>query len=230
MSRAPGWVRVVAAAVSVLTILNGVSGPSRPSPQSPDDVYVLDPFAASAADVRDLHSQRRAAFCHLRAGLWEPTRPDADRFDTNAIGSVIDERDTHPGAAARWLDVRRWDELGDVLADRLALCVAKGFDGVILSAVDGYAHPTGFQLTLADQAAFTRSLVALAHSRALVVAIVASPETPAALVAGADLTVPPQAVPPQPVPPQPGPPQPETLRRGDAGAAGSGGMSTTTGS
>jgi len=214
VSRTPGWVSVLAATVSVVTILSGVSGLSR-SIQSSDDVYVLDPFTASAADVTNLKFLRRAAFCHLRAGLWEPARPDADRFDTNVIGSAIDDPDTQPGVAARWLDVRRWDELGGILADRLALCVAKGFDGVVLSAVDGYAHPTGFPLSLADQAAFTRSLVTLAHSRALVVAIVASPDTPAALVAGADLTV---------------PPQPETARRGDAGAAGSGGTSTTTGS
>jgi len=215
VSRTPGWVSVLAATVSVLTILSGVFGPSRPFPQSPDDVYLLDPFTASAADVTDLHSLGRAAFCHLRAGLWEPARPDADRFDTNVIGSATDDRDTHPGAKPRWLDVRRWDELGGVLADRLTLCVAKGFDGVMLSAVDGYVHPTGFPLSLADQAAFTRSLVTLAHSRALLVAIVASPDTPAALFVGADLTV---------------PHQPETAPRGDAGAAGSGGMSTTTGS
>jgi hypothetical protein len=63
--------------------------------------------------------------------------------------------------------VRRGDLLAPVLASRLDLCRGKGFDTVVVDHVDGYAHPTGFAIGLADQRRFTADLAALAHARGL---------------------------------------------------------------
>jgi hypothetical protein len=175
VSRTPGWVRAIAAVSSIATVLSGICGsPGSARTPSADarwsesildeaDVHLLDPFLVTAAVVADLHARRRVAVCHLRPGLWEPDRPDAGRFEASAIGAAIGAMDD-----ARWLDVRRWDALADVLDDRLGLCMAKGFDGVALSDLDGYAHPTGFPLTHADQDTFSRALADLARRRGLV--------------------------------------------------------------
>ncbi len=207
MRRTPGWVRLLAAMVSVLSFLSAVVPVPRSSwtysardrwwwqpPKASivdanGDVVVLDPYATSARIVADVHEQGRAAICHLRAGLWEPGQPDAGRVDTRLIGLAADTGGPAQPGGARWLDVRGWHRLADVFADRFALCVAKGFDGVALSEMDGYAHPTGFPLSLADQAAFNQSLVRLAHSHALVVGIVARSGGPDSLVRGAHVIV-----------------------------------------
>jgi hypothetical protein len=55
------------------------------------------------------------------------------------------------------------------VSDRLALCVAKGFDGVRFTGLDGYRHDTGFPLTAADQAAFNQVVDELARRRGLTV-------------------------------------------------------------
>jgi hypothetical protein len=68
---------------------------------------------------------------------------------------------------ARWLDVRRWEVLEPILADRLRLCRGKGFDGVAFAHVDGWAYRSGFPLTFDDGLEFNRRLAALAHSMSL---------------------------------------------------------------
>jgi len=93
-----------------------------------------------------------------------------------------------PGSV-RWLDIRSTDALPEILEDRLILCAAKGFDGVALSAVDGYARPTGFALTPADQLAFNHRVAALAHRHRLRVAMIAGTDEPAALLVDADTVV-----------------------------------------
>lgn len=54
---------------------------------------------------------------------------------------------------------------------RLALCKAKGFDGVEADNVDGYANPTGFPLSGADQLTYNRWLARTAHSLDLSIAL-----------------------------------------------------------
>lgn len=146
------------------------------------DVYALDPFTTTARVVASIHARRRVAVCHLRIGVWEPDRPDADRFDRDVIGAFV------AGAGPqRWLDVRRWDALAEVLGDRLSLCAAKGFDGVALSDVEGYGYSTGFPLVYADQATFNGYVIGLARRHRLVACLVGSPDTPAR--GAADVTV-----------------------------------------
>jgi hypothetical protein len=89
------------------------------------DVYDLDAFDASAEVVAFLHQQGRRVVCYISAGSWEDWRPDAGDFPDEAIGS-----DYEGWEGERWLDVRRIDRLAPVLAARMDLCQAKGFDGI----------------------------------------------------------------------------------------------------
>jgi hypothetical protein len=129
-------------------------------------VYDVDAVDASAADVAALHRAGRKAVCYVDAGSYERGRPDASRFPAAVLGRTMagwpDER---------WLDVRRWDVLGPILADRLKVCARKGFDGVEADNVDGYANRTGFPLTAADQLTFNRRVADLAHSLGLAVGL-----------------------------------------------------------
>ena len=76
-----------------------------------------------------------------------------------------------------------------MLIDRLTLCRAKGFDGVVADHVDGYAHETGFPLRLEDQRTFNRSFAAAAKGAGLRVGLVVNPGTVAYLAAEFDFAV-----------------------------------------
>jgi hypothetical protein len=222
MDGRPAWIRLVSLGTAALGLLATLAGPTpyhwRPGPHDRwrwptdmstvdrfrADVVVLDPFLAGEAEVSGLHAHRRAAVCQLRAGVWESGRPDAARLDATLIG------DSAP-AGARWLDVRRVAELSDAISDRMALCAGKGFDGVVLADLDGYARPTGFPLTAGDQLRFNAATVALARRHGLRVAVVATRWTP--VPSTVDITV-----------------SPPSVSGASADGAGSAGTSTTTGS
>ncbi len=183
MRRAPAWVRFIAGAVTAWAVLSGLSARSlsaQPAPswvpsgdargaESPG-LVALDPFVVTSGDVALQRARGRLAVCRLSPGLWEPRRPDAGRFDPAVLGSLVTDASAEAegaSAGARWLDVRRWDLIGPVLVDRLTLCRAKGFDGVLTDHIDGYAHWTGFPLRLEDQLAFNHSLATAAQRAGL---------------------------------------------------------------
>ena len=132
----------------------------------PAQVFDVDLFTTPAATVRALHAKGAKVLCYLDAGSWEPGRPDSAAFPSRVRGRPLigfeDER---------WLDVRRTDVLLPLMARRMGVCKAKGFDGVEPDNVDGFANPTGFDLTGADQLRFNRALAELAHVRGLAVAL-----------------------------------------------------------
>lgn len=133
------------------------------------DLYDIDGFDATAADVAALRSSRpgRRVTCYLSAGSWEDWRPDARRFPRSVIGRRLAG---WPGE--RWLDIRRHrGRLGRLLRDRLDMCRRKGFDAVELDNVDGYQNRTGFRLTAGDQLRFNVWLANAAHRRGLSVAL-----------------------------------------------------------
>jgi hypothetical protein len=122
------------------------------------EVFVLDPFAASADLTHRLRQRNRRLVCYVSAGIYEETRPDASRFPGATLGASAG-----PGGR-RWLDVRQWDALRPILADRFRLCRGKGFDAVVPADVDGYLRSSGFPLSFDDQLLFDRRLAALARS------------------------------------------------------------------
>lgn len=128
-------------------------------------VYDVDGFGTGAATVAALHAEGRKAICYLNAGAYEDFRPDRSSFAPSLLGA------SDGWQGERWLDIRRLDELRPVMAARIDMCRAKGFDAVEPDNVDGYANDTGFPLTAADQLAFNRMIAALAHTRGLAVGL-----------------------------------------------------------
>jgi hypothetical protein len=130
------------------------------------DAFDLDMVETTARQVRRLHRNGKAAVCYINAGGWENWRPDAGQFPQDVKGKPLDG---WPGE--RWLDIRRLDVLGPILEKRLDQCQAKGFDGVEFDNVEGYANPSGFNLTRANQLAFNRWLADAAHDHGLSVGL-----------------------------------------------------------
>ncbi len=128
-------------------------------------VYDVDLFETPAATVTSLHRAGRRVICYLSAGSWEPGRPDSARFPDSVRGLAV------PGWNERWLDIRALSVLEPIMAARLDLCRAKGFDGVEADLVEGYAARTGFPLTAADQLTYNRMLARLAHARGLAIGL-----------------------------------------------------------
>jgi hypothetical protein len=129
-------------------------------------VYDVDLFEVPASTVAALHRQGRKVICYFSAGSWEPYRPDADDYPAAVIGGPVDGWPDE-----RWLDIRRLDLLRPILAARLDLCAAKGFDGVEPDWMDSYAQGTGFPITAADQLRFNRALAEMAHHRGLAIGL-----------------------------------------------------------
>ncbi|MEH0981131.1 endo alpha-1,4 polygalactosaminidase [Micromonospora sp. CPCC 205556] len=122
------------------------------------DVFLLDPVRVTAADTTALRRRDRRLICHVPVGSYAGTDPDASRFPAALRGAPTGQ------PQRRWLDIRRWDVLEPVLADRFRLCRGKGFGSVALVDADGYAHRTGFPLGFDDQLLFNRRLATLARS------------------------------------------------------------------
>ncbi|WHM39034.1 endo alpha-1,4 polygalactosaminidase [Streptomyces sp. BPTC-684] len=128
-------------------------------------VYDVDGFNVSKAQVDDLHRRGRKVICYVSTGAWEDFRPDADRFPKSVLGK------SNGWKGERWLDVRRTDVLGPLMAERFDMCREKGFDAVEPDNMDGYDNETGFPLTAAQQLAYNRLIARLAHDRGLAVGL-----------------------------------------------------------
>jgi hypothetical protein len=141
-----------------------LSGPLDTSVSA--QVYDIDLFDTSAAQVRRRHALGRKVICYLSAGSYEPDRPDSGKYPRALLGRPLagwpDER---------WLDIRRLDLLDPLIAARMEVCAAKGFDGVEPDNVDGYVNDTGFLLTAAEQRRFNTRVAQLAHRRELAVGL-----------------------------------------------------------
>ena len=129
-------------------------------------MFDVDLFDTPAATVASLHAAGRRVVCYLSAGTFESWRPDASLFPASVKGNTVSGFQDE-----KWLDVRQWSVLQPILEARMDLCTSKGFDGIELDNVDGYANRTGFPLTAADQLAFNRNLARSAHARNLSVAL-----------------------------------------------------------
>ncbi|WP_406344931.1 endo alpha-1,4 polygalactosaminidase [Streptomyces sp. NBC_00648] len=128
-------------------------------------VYDVDGFNITKAQVDDLHRRGRKVICYVSTGAWEDFRPDADRFPKSVLGK------SNGWKGERWLDVRRTDVLGPLMAKRFDMCREKGFDAVEPDNMDGYDNETGFPLTAAQQLAYNRLVARLAHDRGLAVGL-----------------------------------------------------------
>ncbi|MFJ8685319.1 endo alpha-1,4 polygalactosaminidase [Micromonospora wenchangensis] len=147
------------------------------------DVVLLDPVRVSTAETGELRRRDRRLICHVPVGTYAGTDPDATRYPAAVRGAAA----VRPGT--RWVDVRRWDLLRPVLADRFRLCRGKGFGAVALVDADGYAHRSGFPLDFDDQLLFNRRTAGLARSLDLSPGLVGDVGQVAALAPDFDFAV-----------------------------------------
>ncbi|WP_236145876.1 endo alpha-1,4 polygalactosaminidase [Verrucosispora sp. SN26_14.1] len=127
-------------------------------PEVPANVFVLDPVATTAAQTAVLRARDSRLVCQVHVGSVHPDDPDSSRYPAEVRGA------TSTGTDRTWLDVRRWDVLRPVLADRFRLCRGKGFGAVLLADADGYAQRSGFPLDFDHQLRFNRQVAALART------------------------------------------------------------------
>jgi len=125
------------------------------------DMYDIDLFDAPRGTIDRLQADGRVVICYFSAGSSENWRPDHEAFPASVQGRG------NGWAGERWLDIRRLDVLGPLMAARLDLALEKGCDGVEPDNVDGYTNTTGFALAAADQLRFNRWLAKAAHARGL---------------------------------------------------------------
>jgi hypothetical protein len=123
------------------------------------DIYDIDGFLTTAAEVHRLHTTWQAstlahpkAVCYLDLA-WEIYRPDGSptalggAFPAATLGKIY-----YGYPDERWVDFRQLRALEPMLDQRISMCAAKGFDTVELDDIDSYDPPstTGFHLTPGD--------------------------------------------------------------------------------
>jgi hypothetical protein len=137
----------------------------RVDPSVDVDVYDIDGFENSAADVARLHRDGRKVICYINVGAWEEFRPDRRAFPRSVLGRPNGWR------GERWLDIRQVSLLRPLMERRFDMCRDKGFDAVEPDLVEGYNNDTGFPLTAADQLRYNRMIATIAHERGLAVGL-----------------------------------------------------------
>lgn len=171
----PSWVRVIGTIVGLLSLLSAALPSGGGASATSAGPLVLDPFVTPAYVVMEAHASGRAAFCHIRAGVWQPGRPDSARLARAATAVPAHPAElVHFGAPAtvetglRWLSPDWWALAATVLEDRLELCAAKGFDGAVLTDFGPSRHPS---------IGHTRALIDAAHGHNLIVVLIGHTDT-----------------------------------------------------
>ncbi len=129
------------------------------------DVYDIDLFDVDASVISQLQGDGRYVVCYFSAGTYESFRDDASEFQSDDLGSQLEDHPTE-----RWLDVRS-ENVHRIMLERLDLAAEKGCDGVEPDNVDGYTNNPGFDFTPTDQLAYNRFVANAAHERGLAVAL-----------------------------------------------------------
>ncbi|HXW59234.1 MAG TPA: endo alpha-1,4 polygalactosaminidase, partial [Solirubrobacteraceae bacterium] len=133
------------------------------------EIYDIDAFENEASVVAALHAEGRHVVCYMDAGSWENWRPDASEFPASVLG------DTYEGFTnERWLDIETAADrsiIEAIMAKRMEMCKAKGFDGVEADNVEGWENKTGFNITPEDQLIYNEWLANEAHSLGLSIAL-----------------------------------------------------------
>lgn len=125
------------------------------------DVYIVDLFDAPTDAFARLGERGVVRICWMGAGNWEPWRPDAMDFPSDALGEPLAGFEQE-----RWLDIRN-PEVREILEQRFERAVSRGCQGVLATNTDAYRSNSGFDLSASDALAFHDWLVQQAHERAL---------------------------------------------------------------
>jgi len=137
------------------------------------DIYDVDGFLTTRAQIRRIHTSWQAAtlahpktVCYLDLA-WEDYRPDGSSlFPAATLGKVY-----FGFPQERWVDFRQLDALKPMLTERIAMCARKGFDAVELDDIDSFDPPstTGFFLTPGDAQNYLAFAYNLVHSYGMTV-------------------------------------------------------------
>jgi hypothetical protein len=158
---------------------------TTPVDQSVDaPVYDIDGEQNSKAVVDALHAKGRKVICYIDAGGAESYRADVAGLPSSVLGKPVEG-----WPQERWLDIRQIDALRPVMAARMDMCKAKGFDAVDPDLLDAYSTNTGFAITYADQLRYDRWLAQLAHERGMGVGLKGNVDQVKDLVNDFDFTV-----------------------------------------
>lgn len=125
------------------------------------DVYIIDLFDASKADVSKLKKDGRRVVAYFSAGSYEDWRPDAKSFPESVKG----KSNGWPGE--KWLDISNINTLQPIMVDRINIAREMGFDGIDPDNLDGHNNNTGFNLSAADQIRYNTFIAKTAHSMGL---------------------------------------------------------------
>ncbi|HTU79200.1 MAG TPA: endo alpha-1,4 polygalactosaminidase [Solirubrobacteraceae bacterium] len=129
----------------------------------PVEIYDIDGFENSAAEVATLHAQGKRVICYIDVGTAEDFRPDYKEFPKSVLGKP----DGWPGE--RWLDIRKLSILEPIMSARFRMCAEKGFDAVEPDNIEGYANDTGFPLTAQEQLTYNEWVAEEVHSLGMAV-------------------------------------------------------------
>jgi hypothetical protein len=129
-------------------------------------MYDIDLYDTPQQVIDTLHARGAKVVCYFSAGSFEEWRSDANTFAPDVLGNPLAD---WPGE--RWLDIRRIDVLGPIMAARLDLANAKHCDGVDADNVDSYTHVTGFPLNAENQRYYNQWLAENAHARGLAIGL-----------------------------------------------------------
>lgn len=124
-------------------------------------LYIVDLFDTSSAQVRALHAAGRTVVAYVSVGTRERWRSDAVAFPASAVGSTLA---AYPDEA--WLDTRDASVRAAMRA-RFQRAHEQGFDGVFASGVGAYQRDSGFPLDRDDELDYLRFLSDSAHAQQL---------------------------------------------------------------
>jgi hypothetical protein len=130
------------------------------------DVYNIDLFDSSAAEIAALKSPDKHIICYFSAGSIEDWRSDVNTFPNSVIGN-----DYQGWAGEAWLDIRRLDILLPIMQARIELAADKGCDAVDPDNINAYTNNTGFDLSYADQINYNKALAELAPQSNLAIGL-----------------------------------------------------------
>lgn len=129
------------------------------------DIYDLDLYDNSAETFSALHDRGKKVICYFSAGSWEKWRDDADDFDDDDLGSVLDGWPDE-----KWVNLSS-PKIRDIMAGRVALAARKGCDAIDPDNIDAFQNDNGLGLTANDSISFLQFMAKEARSHKLAIGL-----------------------------------------------------------
>jgi hypothetical protein len=100
-----------------------------------DGKVVIVDHQVGASEIQRLKAKGKTVICYLSTGTWEPFRSDAsDPRWSSLKAAKMGDWDEY------WLDIRKLDELGAVMGDRIQQALQDSCDGLEPDNVDCYQN------------------------------------------------------------------------------------------